>query len=330
MNKIQCTNSPGVPHGTMDEEFLSHPNGSEWWYCTGYLNDPAGRMFSFQYTLAKLRLWGLRFHVLLTALTDFGTGKHYFEQEAAFFGQGIVTTGERTALRDKAEMFYRPNEYASKGRMGLRMKGRNYALAVDMNAIKPPAWHCDDGVLKMGLLSDPKQTTYYYSYTNLASTGKLVLDGEEFSLAGKSWFDKQGGTYTIQNRWVNWEWFSLRFFDDEEVMLFAFPHDNYFDGTYIGKAGDYRRLNDYTITPVGFTEAGGYKFSKGWQVSMPGVKAEEYTINPVLDGQFNMFFYELLAEIRDKSGSLSGYCVVELLPGVYNEKLDSFRVFKRV
>ena len=91
-----------------------------------------------------------------------------------------------------------------------------------------------------------------------------------------------------------------------------------------------RRLNDYAITPTGFTEAGGYKFSKGWALKLPGVKDEEYTISPVLDGQFNLFFYELLAEIRDTRGALAGYCVVELLPGVYNEKLDSFRVFKRV
>jgi hypothetical protein len=46
--------------------------------------------------------------------------------------------------------------------------------------------------------------------------------------------------------------------------------------------------------------------------------------------QFNLFFYELLADITDRNGRVVGYCFVELLPGVYNEKLDSFRVFKRV
>lgn len=330
MKNIVYAKSAGVPHSTMDEEFLSHGNGSEWWYSTGYLHDPAGRLFAFQYTLAKVRLYGISLHVLLTALTDFTTGKHYFEQERAFFGRGIVTNAGKTAFGDKAMMTYAPNECASKGHMGLSMKGRNYALTLDMNAVKPPVWHCDDGVLKMGLVNDPKQTTYYYSYTNLASTGQLVLDGQEHPLTGKSWFDKQGGTYTINNRWVNWEWFSLRFFDGEEIMLFTFPQDNYRDGTFIGKTGDYRRLNAYTVTPLGFTEAGGYKFSKGWQINMPGVKDEEYTLRPKLDGQFNLFFYELLAEIVDSNGSVVGYCVVELLPGVYNKKLNSFNAFKRV
>ena len=277
MKNIQFTESPGVPHASMEEDFLTHKKCSEWWYCTGYLNDETGRMFSFQFTLARLKVFGIRFHLLLTALTDFQTGKHYCEQKTAFFGKNIITTADKTAFGDKAEITYSKNQFASRDRMQLRMKGKNFSVNVDMNAVKPPVWHCDNGVLQMGVLDDLKQTTFYYSYTNLASTGKIVLADKEYNVKGKSWFDKQGGTYTITNRWVNWEWFSMRFFDGEEVMLFAFPQDNYYDGTFIGKTGDYRRLNDYVIKPIGFTQAGGYKFSNGWTLSMKGVKGEEYT-----------------------------------------------------
>jgi predicted secreted hydrolase len=330
MKNIQYTKSPGVPHGSMEEEFLSHKKCSEWWYSTGYLNDETGRMFSFQFTLGKINVYGIKFHILLTALTDFETGKHYFEQNTAFFGKNIVTTANRIAFGDKAEITYNQNQVASKGHMQLRMKGNRFSVNLDMNAIKPPVWHCDNGVLQMGILDDSKQTTYYFSYTNLASTGKLILDNKEFDVKGKSWFDKQGGTYTITDRRVGWEWISMRFFDSEEIMLFTFPQDNYYDGTFIGKTGDYRRLNDYTIKPLGFTQAGGYKFSNGWKLTMKGVKDEEYTLTPKIDGQFNFYFFELLAEIRDNNGTLVGYAVVELMPGVYNEKLDSFRAFKRV
>jgi predicted secreted hydrolase len=82
---------------------------------------------------------------------------------------------------------------------------------------------------------------------------------EVHEVTGKAWFDKQGGTYTLTNRRTNWEWFSLRFFDDEEIMLFTFPHENYYDGTYIEKSGKYNRLNNYEITPLGFTKAAGKK-----------------------------------------------------------------------
>jgi predicted secreted hydrolase len=314
----------------MEEEFLTHRRGSEWWYSTGYLSDESGRMFAFQFTLARIRIYVLRFHVLLTSLTDIESGRHYNSQETAFLGRNVVTTAERTAFGDKAEIAYGRNAVDGKGHMQLRMSGENYSLALDMNAVKPPVWHCDGGVLKMGILDDPRETTYYYSYTNLASKGRLILDGTEHDVTGKSWFDKQGGRYTLTDRRTSWEWFSLRFFDGEEIMLFAFPQDDHFDGTYIGKTGEYRRLNSYTVAPLGFREAGGYRFSNGWKVTTKGVKDEEYTLTPVVDGQFNVFFFEMLAEIRDKTDRLVGYSFVELLPGVYNEKMRPGLVLKRV
>jgi hypothetical protein len=40
-----------------------------------------------------------------------------------------------------------------------------------------------------------------------------------------------------------------------------------------------------------------------------------------------MFYFELLADIKDRNGAVVGFCVVELLPGVYNENnpLDAFK-----
>jgi predicted secreted hydrolase len=296
----------------MDDEFLCHKKGSEWWYCTGFVKDDTGRLFSFQFTLARVRLYGMQMHILMTALTDFETGKHYYGQKPVFFGRNVVITRGQVGLRGTAEMGFSGRE------LSLSMKDKEYALSLEMTAVKDPVWHCDNGVLKMGV-DDPKETTYYWSYTNLAVTGKLMLENHECAVQGKAWFDKQGGTYTLTSRWTNWEWFSMRFFDNEEIMLFSFPQDNYRDGTYIDSTGRNRRLNAYGITPLGFTEAGGKKFSCGWKVEMPGTKEGEYTIVPRTSGQLNLFYYELLADVKDKGGKDVGYCVVELLPGVYNE-----------
>ena len=53
----------------------------------------------------------------------------------------------------------------------------------------------------------------------------------------------------------------------------------------------------------------------------------KYTITPRIDGMFNVFFFELLADIMDEDGNMLGYCFVELLPGVRNKTsaLDAFR-----
>ena len=44
MTEILVTEPPGVPPQRLEEEFLSHKNGSEWWYCTGYLKDGSGKL----------------------------------------------------------------------------------------------------------------------------------------------------------------------------------------------------------------------------------------------------------------------------------------------
>ncbi|MFA7672911.1 MAG: lipocalin family protein [Clostridia bacterium] len=148
---------------------------------------------------------------------------------------------------------------------------------------------------------------------------------------GKAWFDRQGGTYQLTNPLTNWEWFSFRFFDNEEVMLFSFPQTNYTDGTYIRENGEYQRLNDYYIEPLDFvTEPDTkYKFSFGWKVKLNNIKEEEYLVRPVTDGQFNVFFFELLAEIINKQGKCVGYCFVELLPGARNKKMKTLLAFKK-
>ena len=63
---------------------------------------------------------------------------------------------------------------------------------------------------------------------------------------------------------------------------------------------------------------------------MPGVKEEEYTITPKMDGQLNLTYFELLADVKNRQGTLVGYCVVELLPGVLNEKINVGAVLARV
>ena len=321
MKNIQYTTSPGIPLQSMDEEFLCHKKSPEWWYSTGYMHDETGKLFTYQFTLADIRIYGLRFNILITVLTDFETGKHHYSQESIFFGKNVMITPGQVGVDGKSEMTFGAEK------LGLNMVGKDYSLTMDMDIVKPRIWHCDKGTLKMGI---DNNWTYYWSYTNLALSGKLVLEGKEYKVTGKGWFDKQGGPYNLIDRRTQWEWFSMRFFDNEEIMLFSFPHVGYQDGTYIEESGSYRRLNDYQIEPLRWTEAKGLKFSSCWKVVMKDVKDQEYTLVPIIDGQFNFFFFELLAEIKDKSGKVVGYSFVELLPGVYNEKNTTIAAFARV
>ena len=104
-------------------------------------------------------------------------------------------------------------------------------------------------------------------------------------------------------------------------MLFAFPQNHYQDGTYILRNGDVQRLTQYTLTPTEHVWPDGLKYSCKWDLTVPGLKEERYAIRPLLKGQMNMGYYELLAGIYNAKGEQVGLCFVELLPGVYNKKI---------
>ena len=53
---------------------------------------------------------------------------------------------------------------------------------------------------------------------------------------------------------------------------------------------------------------------------LPGVKEEHYTVKPLLEGQMNMGYYELLAGVYNPAGEQVGFCFAELLPGARNKR----------
>jgi len=97
---------------------------------------------------------------------------------------------------------------------------------------------------------------------------------QELTVKGKSWFDKQWGPFHLFDTASYWEWFSIRFFDDEEIMLFAFPQHPYYDGTFIGKDGSTKRLTDYKYSYHTLKQNGKLLFSYGWDITLPGIKDE--------------------------------------------------------
>jgi hypothetical protein len=151
-------------------------------------------------------------------------------------------------------------------------------------------------------------------------------------VSGKSWFDKQGGPYTVTNLKTQWEGFSLRFYDNEEIMLFSFPQSNYYDGTYISKDAKGERLNNYALKTTKHITHSGLKWSSGWDLSAPGIKEEYYAIIPIKEGNINFSYFEEICYIKNRKGEEVGLCFAELLPGVLNAKTDSnpLQLFKRV
>lgn len=312
MPKFKKQRYRGRDHGSFEDEWGLHKACSEWWYTTGYLTDDLDRLYSFQFTVLRVHVSVFFPYLVMLGLTDFSTGKHEYYQNLQFSSKGIVIGPDTVGYGDIAQI--------RKGKEGMKLlvRHKHFSLDLELDYGKGPVWNCDEGFLQMGI-PDKKQTTVYYSYPNMPTAGTLKWGGEKLKVKGKAWFDKQGGPYSLINPKTHWEWFSLRFFDDEEMMLFSFPQDDYQDGTFIPKDGSYQRLQNYTLTPSDFTYPKGVKYACKWELMVPGLKEEAYTITPLLKGQMNMGYYELLARICNQKGEEVGLCFAELLPGVYNK-----------
>lgn len=300
-------------HGTFEEEWLSHKKISEWWYATGYFHDEEEKMYSYQFTVMRPSIMGFRPFVLHLALTNFASGKHYFTQRIDRRGKNVLINEKTIQFGKHAKVV--KNETG----MHITCEDTEFSLDLTLDYGKGAVWHCDNGYLLMGS-AKTKESTSYYSYTNMPTEGTIIFEGKERKIRGKSWFDKQGGPYSLMKAKTHWEWFSLRFYDDEEIMLFTFPHNNYQDGTYIRKDGSTQRLVDYKVTPKDFIVEQELKFSSGWTLSIPGIKDSEYDIRPLFKGQMNIGYFEQVCGIYDKTNKQVGIAIVELLPGVYNKK----------
>ncbi|MFW9784601.1 MAG: lipocalin-like domain-containing protein [Candidatus Heimdallarchaeota archaeon] len=321
-------------HGDFDAEWPSHTKVTDWWFITGYLTekDNPENLFSYQYTLLKPRVYGLTFYVLQMAFTDFQTKNHLFKQ--------MVTLRKGKKLYvNQNNVNYLPFSILKKKKehMELSMITDDFSLQLGLQKNKGAFWHADNGVLVMGLPHDTQQRTVYYTYPNMPTSGEVTLnttanEKKILKVTGKSWCDHQWGPFRLLDPASHWEWFSLRFFDDEEIMLFAFPQHPYYDGTYINHLGERQLIRNYRYTPKEYIEIDNFTFSKGWELEIPNIKEERYEIRPLIDGQLNLAYFELMAEILNPKNERVGYCFAELLPGVRNptKKISFWNLLKRI
>ena len=301
--------------GSFEQEWLLHKGCQDWWYATGYFTAEDGHRFSYQFTILNLFVGPLNLLAAMLALTDFGNERHRYRQQVSFSKKGLTVDENTIAIEGLAQAVREP------GGLHVITHHRDFDLDLHLNYGKGAFWHADNGRLQMGTSGD-NATTYYYSYPNMPTTGTMILEGKEYHVTGKSWFDKQGGRFKLTAEETKWEWFSLRFYDNEEIMLFKFPKTTFQDGTFISRDGQRERLNEYTLTTTRFVEAGGSRYAAGWDLVMPGRKEEHYTITPVMDGCINLSYFEELCSVRNEAGEEVGMCFTELFPHIYDDYVD--------
>lgn len=273
-----------------------HNASLEWWYFTGQVSgtDASGAVHQYGYELTffKPEPTPLSYPFLETydahlAITDLNRGTHPFEgtvvlsQPDTFpWGGGFNINVGSLLHMDGKNGFNHLNAATKDG---------SYKLSLTLNSPVPAALHGNGGIIPYGTLGQ----SYYYSFTNLVTSGSIVDHGQTISLTGSSWFDHQWFNY-LPGTVAGWDWYAIKLDNGSQVMLY-FLRD--WTGTVVQKVGTLVNPDGSTVAlPVSaltdtatgswYSSRTGYTYSSGWNIGIPGAQLK---ITPrLLDQEMNL------------------------------------------
>lgn len=166
-------------------------------------------------------------------------------------------------------------------RMMLRAALRNASFDLHLASKRPAMDVGGRGYLRFG-----NGYTYYYSLTDVATSGTLHIGARTYRVRGTSWLDHQWGNWSW-NSIRGWTWMALQLDDGRQLSLFDF-HDG-------GKRTRVASLlmpdgSTRTITRLGISSSGEWRsphtgavYPSGWTVRIPAERADLRITPSVLD-----------------------------------------------
>ena len=111
-----------------------------------------------------------------------------------------------------------------------------FHLVLILTASKPAVLHGERGVSRKSTI--PGNASYYYSLSRLRTSGTLTIQGESIPVSGDSWMDHEWFSSALDEGQSGWDWFSLQFDDQREMMLFQVRNHDPDSGTVQIRSND--------------------------------------------------------------------------------------------
>ncbi len=203
----------------------SHPDFRlEWWYITGWLNDPAARPLGFQITFFRARpdlkhdnpsAFTPR-HIMIAhaAVSDPAHGRLIHIQRAARAGFALAGADEGRARVwiDDWSLEQRDGAYRA------RLAAQEFQLDFTFAPTQPPLLQGKNGLSRKG--PAPESGSYYYSLPHLKVTGTLARDGKPQNVTGSAWLDHEWSSSYMAKEAVGWDWIGVNLDDGGALMAF--------------------------------------------------------------------------------------------------------------
>jgi predicted secreted hydrolase len=265
-------------------DHFNHPEfQTEWWYYTGNLRTAEGRRFGFELTFFRQavdrqpaeNVWDLKdVWMAHLALSDIQGGQFLYTERLNRAGPGIAGAdlGQARVWNGNWKAQWTASTQT------LQAVADRFFFELSLRAEKPPVIHGANGVSQKA--DGAGKASHYISFTRLATTGAIVLDGKRFSVEGASWMDHEFFSHQLEANQSGWDWFSLQLEDRSELMLFRLRRtgggmDPYSAGTFIDPQGHARHLaaGDFTLTPgkTWTSAATGGRYPVEWTIEVPSI-----------------------------------------------------------
>jgi predicted secreted hydrolase len=302
---VAAASAAAQPGVTLPRDHFGHDAGIEWWYVTGDVRGQDGSRYSVFMTVFKRA----GFVLPVSQVVDLETG-------------GVVGHTETVARRlvgpsaldvhvpgGRLRFARRTNTWTFDARQ------RGYALSLRATPTKPYVLHGANGYIHQSAAG----VSGYYSATRMTAQGTITAAGKTTPFRGEAWLDHQWGDFANDPRALRWDWFSCRFHDHTELMLYRFltadgaPLDRYGTGTYVLRGGKARTLARFDVNPGSrVLDAAGRRWPLDWELRVPAEHLDVHVRSIVDDqlvrGTLLPTFYEGAATA---TGSKTGICFVE-------------------
>jgi predicted secreted hydrolase len=290
-------------------DHFGHPQASiEWWYFTALARDRAGTPYSVFFTLFSSS-GGL---VPVAQVRNLRTGAVVGHTEQLVPGR--VGTSALDLEAGRARLHYQPRSDT----WSFSAAGDRFAVSLSQHPDKPYALHGNGtGLIQQSLGG----SSHYYSATRMDARGTLQFRGKTLRLTGESWLDHQWGDYRDDPRAFNWDWFSCRFDDRSEMMMYQFrdratgrPLARFRNGTFVSRGGRTTAVTNFQARHGRRAlRAAGHEWPLDWQLEAPGLKLTE-TLHSVLRDELvrNTIVPTFWEGVARATGTRAGICFVEI------------------
>ena len=288
----------GAPKVFFPRDHYGHSAGIEWWYFTAYVRGSDGHRYSVFFTLFKR----LNYLLPVSQVVNLDNGRIIKHTEKLI--PGTINSKSVRFISPAASFRYA----ADRDTWIAAVTAPGYTLDFAAQPEKPYVLNGGGS----GVIHQATSTSWYYSATRMTAGGVIRTGGKSVRFSGTAWFDHQWGNFSSDPSAMHWDWFSCRFDDRTELMLYRF-RDGRTNGTYVDDAGHATAVSGFEAVPgPRILKKTTRRWPIDWTLQVPTLQLNlilrAFTANQFVHGTLLPTFWE---GATSASGTKTGICFVE-------------------